>query len=94
MSAESFRYACVIQFPGIPRQTPDGGGGALLSGLSCSGGWLVSGVLVGVDNPRGRMVFSVQCFGEKRLAATVSRSAERSQELTVTRDGLLLPSQK
>ena len=38
-------------------------------GLKLDNGWWVSSVLVGVDNPRRRMVLPVQRFREKALGS-------------------------
>ena len=50
-------------------------------GFELYDGWRVSGVLVGVDNPRVRMVCTSQALAKKRLAATVSRLAERRKSI-------------
>ena len=44
-------------------------------------GWWITGVLVGVDYARRRMVFSAQGFAEKRSAAAASRLAERRKSI-------------
>ena len=44
-------------------------------------GWRVSGVLVGVDDPRVRMVCTSQGFGQKALVGRVSRLAERRESM-------------
>jgi hypothetical protein len=50
-------------------------------GFELSNGGRISGVLVGIDDSRRRMVFPVQGFGQKRSAAAASRLAERRKSM-------------
>src|SRR6202790_1631702 len=50
-------------------------------GFELYDGWRVSGLLVGVDDPRVGMVRTSQGFGQKGLAAGVSRLAERRKSM-------------
>jgi hypothetical protein len=44
-------------------------------------GWWITGVLVGIDHARRRMVLSAQGFARKRSAAAASRLAERRKSI-------------
>src|SRR5271165_3034882 len=44
-------------------------------------GWWITGVLVGVDEPRRRMVLSAQALARKRSAAAASRLADRRKSI-------------
>ena len=50
-------------------------------GFESYDGWRVSGVLVGVDDPRVRTVLSAQGFAQKALGGHVSRLAERRKSM-------------
>src|SRR4029077_6285858 len=50
-------------------------------GFELYNGRRVSGVLVGVDDPRVRMVRTSQGFAQKALGGTVSRLAERRKSM-------------
>jgi hypothetical protein len=49
--------------------------------LEPGNGGRISGVLVGIDDPRRRMVLTAQGFGQKRSAAAASRLAERRKSI-------------
>jgi hypothetical protein len=53
----------------------------MLLGFEPHDGRWITGVLVGVDDPRVRMVRTSQGFGQKALAATVSRLAESKKSI-------------
>src|SRR5271170_4359499 len=52
-----------------------------LLGFEPHDGWRITGVLVGVDYARRRMVLSAQGFGEKALRRCCSRLAERRKSI-------------
>ena len=56
--------------------------GQIACGLEHGNGGWISGVLVGVDDPRRRMVRSAQGFGE-RSAAAASRLADRRKSIVL-----------
>jgi hypothetical protein len=55
--------------------------GQIACGLEPGNGGRISGVLVGIDDPRRRMVLTAQGFGQKRSAAAASRLAERRKSI-------------
>ena len=51
-------------------------------GFELNDGWWIAGVLVGVDDPRRRMVLSAQSLGEKALGPpAASRLADRRKSI-------------